>query len=129
MAEKLCIKVMNFKRAMVYVRAFVRAQEKGVVVNIILASVDMRKQSNISLTSILFLDIKPIRRGEIEVIQIELPLRDKVSNTESIVTELKKHNVSHYHVMWGGGTTLCTAAGPSLNLWNLLILFFSSSKL
>lgn len=88
-AQLLSIVVMDFKRAVVDMRRGVCAQEERVVIDQVLATINMRKDRHILLDAFL-LHIEEIGGDDVKVVRIEIELRGEVLNAKSVVSKLQK---------------------------------------
>ena len=71
-AQVLRIKVVDLERGVVDVRCVVLVQEEAVVVHVLFAAVDVRKQSNVLPLGILVrLHPEEVGRDDVEVARIE----------------------------------------------------------
>jgi hypothetical protein len=73
---------------MMNVSCRVTAHEEGIVVYILLATINVGEESNISLLPILAIHVQPVRGNKIEVVQIELPHLFKVLGAQTLTSRM-----------------------------------------
>lgn len=67
----------------------VRAHEERVMVDVLVATINMGKQGDVSFAP-LYLDIKEVRWDDIEVLGIEFDQSFKLCSADAVVTELEE---------------------------------------
>ena len=87
-SQMLSIEVVNFKRAMMDMRTRAFAEEYGVVVSILLPSVDMGEHGYNEFVSVIFCDVKKVCRNNVEINRVPLDLFFEVVYNKAIVTKL-----------------------------------------
>jgi len=87
--QHLSVVVVYLERAVVYVARLVGAHEEGMVVDVVVAAVDVREDGHVLLRSVRLVDVQEVRRYEVEVFQVEVQLAGKVLYAQTIVAELR----------------------------------------
>ena len=80
---------MHLKGAVMHVASLVRAHEEGMMVDRLFAAINMSKDCYVLLLIFGSVDVKEVRRDEVEVAGVELNLVGKVLDTETEMTELE----------------------------------------
>ena len=88
-SKLLRIEIMDLKRAVMDVRGIVGAEEDGVVIDQLLAAVDVGEYSDVGPgAAVVRGDVEDIGGREVEVARVPVKLLGKVLDTEAVVAEL-----------------------------------------
>lgn len=88
MPKLLRIEIVHLKRAVMDVRCWIGRHEEGVMVNVVLPSIDMSENGDILILSVFARDMEIIRRHEVEVLGVPLHLILELLNAEPVVAKL-----------------------------------------
>lgn len=87
MAEFLCVEVVDLEGAVVDVTRWIRAHEERMMVNVVAASVDMGKQSNVFFLP-FHLDVEEVCWDDVEIRCVKFDQGLKVCGAYTVMTEL-----------------------------------------
>jgi hypothetical protein len=87
-SEMLCVKVVDFIRAVVHMRTGASRYEESVVVHIVLTSVQMCKDSDDMLLAIRSRDVKDVRWNYIEMLSIPFNLLVEQRCNQAVMADL-----------------------------------------
>lgn len=90
MPEQLGIKIVHLERRVMHMRRRGRAHKEGMMIDKLLAAINMRKEPHVPHAPgrALIRHAQEIRRHEVEITGIELDLGRQVRDAEAVVAEL-----------------------------------------
>lgn len=103
MPQILRIEIVHLEAGMMNMRSLVRAHEKGMVINIVLAAVDMaedghflgvfrprtaRPSAHLRVLGTGLVDVQNVRRHQVEMPRVEVELCGEVLHAEPVVSQL-----------------------------------------
>lgn len=86
--EHLGVVVVHLEGAVVHVAGLVGAHEEGVVVDVVVAAVDVREDGHVLPGAVGLVDVEEVGGHEVEVLQVEVELAGEVLDAEAVVAQL-----------------------------------------
>ncbi|KAK5624816.1 hypothetical protein RRF57_000532 [Xylaria bambusicola] len=87
--KHLGIIVVDFEGAMVHVASLIGAHEERMMVDIIIAAVNVGEDGNIFLSPVKFVDIQEVGWYKVKVFEVEIEFSRKILDTQTVMTQLQ----------------------------------------
>ncbi len=71
-----------------HVAGLIRAHKEGVVVDVVVAAVDVGEYGDVLLGPVRLVDVQEVGRYEVEVLEVEIEFAGKVLDAQTVVAQL-----------------------------------------